>query len=126
LRLDSLIKIFKEAADLAHEIHLSPQPCGFVIDFRHSDRNRDRVLFGDEKTKYRIINAANCQPLRESDIIEVGPNGRIGKKLCVNRPALVGSGGAERDDITLTKEAILVALDHPTPPPTGYQHTSED
>jgi hypothetical protein len=81
LRLDSLIKIFKEAADLAHEIRLSPQPYDFVIDFRHSDCNRDRVLFDDEKTKYRIINAANCQPLRDSDIIEVGPNGRIGKKL---------------------------------------------
>jgi hypothetical protein len=107
------MELFKDAAELAHQIRLSPRLYNFVTDFRSNDSNRKRVLFEEDKAKYRIINAANCQPLRDSDIIEVGPNGRIGQKLCVIHPSLIRSGGTERNDMTLTKATILATLDHP-------------
>jgi hypothetical protein len=110
---ESLMELFKDAAELAYQIRLSPQLYDFVTPFRCSDSNRDRVLFDEDKVKYKIINAANCQPLRDSDIIETGLNGRIGKKLCVIHPALVRNGGTKRDDTTLTKATILATLDHP-------------
>jgi len=115
------MEIFKDAAELAHQIRLSPQLYNFVTAFRCTDSNRDRVLFDEDKAKYKLINAANCQPLRDSDITEAGLNGRIGRKLCVIHPALVRSGGTERDDITLTKATILATLDHPIRRPQNNQ-----
>lgn len=113
LNSESLSDIFREAADLAQQIRLSPQPYQFVIDFRYSDFNRDRILFETERAKYRIINAANGQAFRDSDIVEAGYNGRIGKKLCVVHPALVRKGEKEGEDVVLTKATILASLDKP-------------
>lgn len=113
LCLDTLMEIFKEAADLAHQIRLSPQPYQFEIDFRHSDFNRDRVLFETERATYKIINAANGQALRDSEILEAGSNGRVGKKLCVIHPALVRKSEKDHEDVVLTKATILASLDKP-------------
>ena len=112
-RFAGLVTIFKDAADLAHQIQLSPQSYGYETAFRYSDPNSTWVLFNNERTEYKIINAANSQPIRDSDIIEAGPNGRIGKKLCVIHPALVRRGQGERGDIVLTKATILASLDKP-------------
>lgn len=112
-RFDSLMEIFNEAAELAHQIRLSPQPYGYEIAFGYNEPNRDRVLFNDDRAKYKIINAANSQPIHDSDIIEAGPNGRIGKKLCVIHPALVRRGQGERGDMVLTQATILASPDKP-------------
>ncbi|ERF70435.1 hypothetical protein EPUS_04713 [Endocarpon pusillum Z07020] len=112
-RFAGLMTIFKDAADLAHQIQLTPQSYGYDTAFWYSDPNSARVLFDDERREYKIINAAYSQPIRDNDIIEVGPNGRIGKKLCVIHPALVRRGQGERGDMVLTQATILASLDKP-------------
>jgi hypothetical protein len=66
-----------------------------------------------DRAKYRIINAANRQPLRDTDIVEAGPNDRVGKRLCIVHPALLRNGGKWRSDIIVTKATILASLDRP-------------
>lgn len=125
MRLDRLLEIFKEASDLAHEMRLSPQPYAFDIAFRYSASNRNRFLFDGEIDKYRIINTATCQPLRDDDLVTAARDGRFGQKLCVVHPALVRRSGIEQGDTILTKATILVSLDLPCWPPRADQYTDE-
>jgi hypothetical protein len=121
--IQGLRDIFKEASELAHQICLSPQPYAFEIAFHCSDPDPRRVLIETERTKYRIINAATCQPLRESDIVTVSPKGRVGKKLCVIHPALTRRGENEKENTILTKATILASLDYPIGRPKPKQET---
>jgi hypothetical protein len=105
--------MFREAADLAYEIRLSEQPHKFDIASRWSELNRDRVLFNKDRAKSRIINVANRQPLRDTDIVEAGLNDRVGKRLCIVHPALLRRGGKGRSDIIRTKATILTSLNRP-------------
>ncbi len=116
-RFARLLAIFKEAADLAHQIQLSPHKYGYEAAFGYRDPNRDRILFDGDRKEYKIINAANAQPIRDSDIIKAGPNGRIGKKLCVIHPALVRRREGDRQDTVLNKATILARLDAPVTRP---------
>ncbi|KAF7513227.1 hypothetical protein GJ744_010623 [Endocarpon pusillum] len=116
-RFAALAAIFKDSADLAHQIQLSLQSYGYETAFRYSDPDSTRVLFKNERTEYEITNTANSQPIRDSDIVEAGPNGRIGKKLCVIHPALVRRGRGERADMVLTQTTILASLDKPVSRP---------
>jgi hypothetical protein len=107
-RSEKLRNVFRDAADLAKTTHLSRANYQYA-----GSCSTGETLFWDEFRRFKIIDQANAQPIRNSDTMAARRDGRIGEKLRMVQPALVRKGKNGGRDITLFKATILCNFDHP-------------
>lgn len=107
-RSQELRDIFTEAAELAKNIRLSTA----VYEYRYSCKMGE-ALFLHEIQDFNVLDRSTAQLLRSSDMIQAGPDSRIGEKLCMIHPAFVRKGKNGGRDITLVKATILCGFDQP-------------
>ena len=103
--------ILTDTWDLAKDIRLSTGSYHWVIDVTPTHSFDKRIMRYDELKKCAVIDVSTGQPARNSSIQRLGPEAKVGEKLCTVRPALFRKGREAETDLLLVKSTIIVRFD---------------
>jgi hypothetical protein len=110
---EGLAHLVKTSDSLASNIRLCPTTYRFIAHFEPRNAAEPTALYEQDMERCKLIDQAKSQPVRSTDVINAGPDGKIGTLRCVVHHALVRKGKSGGRDITLVKPTILCSFDSP-------------
>jgi hypothetical protein len=108
-----LANLVRDSATLASNIRLCPTTYRLIEQFEPRNAAEPTALYKEDIERYKLIDQAKSRPVRSTDVINAGPDGKIGTLRCVVHHALVRKGKNGGRDITLAKPTFLCNFDSP-------------